>query len=106
MYIMLGTHPDVEFAVTKMAQQAGNPSQDHLNHALQFHPPPELLFLYGHLPSPNIGQYYAAGLGINISQLYYHAPPYPLPNQHGNRGYAPPGAFPDILVSCSAPVTS
>ena len=34
MYIMLGTHPDVAYAVTKMAQHAANPSQDHLNCAL------------------------------------------------------------------------
>ena len=34
MYIMLGTHPDVAYAVTKMAQHAANPSQDHLNRAL------------------------------------------------------------------------
>ena len=34
MYITLGTHPDIAFAVTKMAQHAANPSQDHLNCAL------------------------------------------------------------------------
>ena len=34
MYIMLGTRPDVAYAVTKMAQHAANPSQDHLNRAL------------------------------------------------------------------------
>ena len=31
MYIMLGTRPDVAYPVTKMAQRAANPSQDHLN---------------------------------------------------------------------------
>lgn len=34
MYIMLGTRPDIAFAVTKMAQHAANPTQDHLNRAL------------------------------------------------------------------------
>ena len=34
MYIMLRTHPDIAYAVTKMAQHAANPPQDHLNHAL------------------------------------------------------------------------
>ena len=34
MYIMLGTHPDIAYAVTKMAQHAANPSQDHLTRAL------------------------------------------------------------------------
>jgi transposase InsO family protein len=34
MYIMLGTRPDIAFAVTKMAQHAASPSQDHLNRAL------------------------------------------------------------------------
>ena len=34
LYIMLGTRPDIAFAVTKLAQYAANPSQDHLNKAL------------------------------------------------------------------------
>ena len=34
MYIMLGTRPDIAYAVTKMAQHAANPSEDHLNRAL------------------------------------------------------------------------
>ncbi|TFY50378.1 hypothetical protein EVJ58_g11073, partial [Rhodofomes roseus] len=34
LYIMLGTRPDICFAVTKLAQQAANPSQDHLDKAL------------------------------------------------------------------------
>jgi hypothetical protein len=34
MYIMLGTRPDVAYAVTKMAQHAANPSRDHLDCAL------------------------------------------------------------------------
>jgi hypothetical protein len=34
MYIMLGTRPDVAYAVTKMVQHAANPSQDHLDRAL------------------------------------------------------------------------
>ena len=34
MYIMLGTRPDIAYAVTKMAQHAANPSQEHLNRAL------------------------------------------------------------------------
>ena len=34
MYIMLGTCPDIAYAVTKMAQHAANPSQDHLTRAL------------------------------------------------------------------------
>lgn len=34
LYIMLGTRPDISFAVTKLAQYASNPSQDHLNKAL------------------------------------------------------------------------
>ena len=31
---MLGTHPDIAFAVTKLAQYASNPSEDHLSKAL------------------------------------------------------------------------
>ena len=34
LYIMLGTRPDIAFAVTKLSQYAANPSQDHLNRAL------------------------------------------------------------------------
>ena len=34
MYIMLGTHPDIAYTVTKMVQHAANPSEDHLNRAL------------------------------------------------------------------------
>ena len=31
---MLGTRPDIAFAVTKLAQYASNPSEDHLNKVL------------------------------------------------------------------------
>ena len=31
LYLMLGTRPDVTFAVTKMSQFASNPTQEHLN---------------------------------------------------------------------------
>jgi hypothetical protein len=34
LYIMLGTRPDIAYAVTKLAQFAANPSQEHLNRAL------------------------------------------------------------------------
>ena len=34
LYLMLGTRPDLAFAVTKLAQFASNPSDDHLNRAL------------------------------------------------------------------------
>ena len=34
LYLMLGTRPDIAFAVTKLAQYAANPSQDHLDKAL------------------------------------------------------------------------
>ncbi|KAJ3014460.1 hypothetical protein NUW54_g1301 [Trametes sanguinea] len=34
LYIMLGTQPDIAFAVTKLSQFAANPSQEHLNKAL------------------------------------------------------------------------
>ena len=34
LYLMLGTRPDIAFAVTKLAQHSANPSQDHLNKAL------------------------------------------------------------------------
>jgi len=34
LYIMLGTRPDIAFAVTKLSQFAANPSQDHLNKAM------------------------------------------------------------------------
>ena len=34
LYLMLGTRPDIAFAVTKLAQFAARPSQDHLNRAL------------------------------------------------------------------------
>src|SRR6201984_1837554 len=33
LYIMLGTHPDIAFAVTKLSQFAANPTEDHLNRA-------------------------------------------------------------------------
>src|SRR5258707_4523115 len=33
LYIMLGTHPDIAFAVTKLAQFAANPSKEHLDKA-------------------------------------------------------------------------
>jgi len=33
LYIMLGTCPDIAFAVTKLAQHAANPSQEHLDKA-------------------------------------------------------------------------
>jgi hypothetical protein len=34
LYIMLGTHPDIAFAMTKLSQHATNPSEDHLSRAL------------------------------------------------------------------------
>jgi hypothetical protein len=34
LYLMIGTHLDIAFAVTKLAQHAANPSQDHYNRAL------------------------------------------------------------------------
>jgi hypothetical protein len=34
LYLMLGTRPDIAFAVTKMAQFAANPSEEHLTKAL------------------------------------------------------------------------
>src|SRR6266404_6252899 len=34
LYIMLGTRPDIAYAVTKLAQFAANPSEEHLNRAL------------------------------------------------------------------------
>jgi hypothetical protein len=34
LYLMLGTRPDITFAVTKMAQFAANPSEEHLTKAL------------------------------------------------------------------------
>ena len=34
LYLMLGTHPDIAFAVTKLAQFAACPSEEHLNKAL------------------------------------------------------------------------
>src|ERR1700761_9330392 len=34
LYIMLGTRPDIAFAVTKLSQHAANPTEDHLNRAL------------------------------------------------------------------------
>jgi hypothetical protein len=34
LYIMLGTHPDIAFAVTKLSQHSANPSEDHLNRML------------------------------------------------------------------------
>ena len=34
LYLMLGTRPDITYAVTKMAQHAANPTQEHLKKAL------------------------------------------------------------------------
>lgn len=34
LYIMLGTRPDIAFAVVKLSQFAANPTEDHLNRAL------------------------------------------------------------------------
>jgi hypothetical protein len=34
LYLMLGTHPDISFAVTKMSQFASNPTEEHYNCAL------------------------------------------------------------------------
>lgn len=34
LYLMLGTRPDIAFAVTKLAQHSANPSEDHLEKAL------------------------------------------------------------------------
>ena len=34
LYIMLGTHPDIAFTVTKLSQHAANPSKEHLQKAL------------------------------------------------------------------------
>jgi len=33
LYLMLGTRPDITFAVIKMSQFSANPTEDHLNHA-------------------------------------------------------------------------
>lgn len=34
LYLMLGTRPDIAFAVTKLAQHSANPSEEHLDKAL------------------------------------------------------------------------
>ena len=34
LYIMIGTQPDIAYAMTKLSQFAVNPTQDHLNRAL------------------------------------------------------------------------
>lgn len=34
LYLMLGSRPDIAYAVTQMAKHAANPSQEHLNHAM------------------------------------------------------------------------
>src|SRR5260370_2687482 len=34
LYIMLGTHPDIAYAVVKLSQFAANPSEHHLNRVL------------------------------------------------------------------------
>ena len=34
LYIMLGTQPDIAYAVTKLSQFTANPSQEHLNKVL------------------------------------------------------------------------
>ena len=34
LYLMLGTRPDIAFAVTKLSQFAANPTEDHLNKAM------------------------------------------------------------------------
>ena len=34
IYLMIGTRPDIAFAVTALSKHAANPSQDHLNKAL------------------------------------------------------------------------
>ena len=34
LYIMLGTQPDIAFAVTKLSQHAANPTEEHLNKVL------------------------------------------------------------------------
>jgi len=34
LYLMLGMHPDITFAVIKMSQFSANPSQDHLKKAM------------------------------------------------------------------------
>ena len=34
LYIMLGTHPDIAFAMTKLLQHAANPSKEHLDRVL------------------------------------------------------------------------
>ena len=56
---MLGTRPDISFAVTKMAQFAANPTEDHLSHALYI-----CRYLVG---TPNYRLKYdgASGQGLN-----------------------------------------
>jgi len=56
---MLGTRPNISFAVTKMAQFAANPTEDHLKHALYI-----CRYLVG---TPNYRLTYngAAGQGLN-----------------------------------------
>src|ERR1700741_1368506 len=34
LYLMIGTRPDIAFAVTRLAQYAANPSKDHMDKAL------------------------------------------------------------------------
>jgi len=60
LYLMLGTRPDISFAVTKMAQFAANPTEDHLAHALYIS-----RYLVG---TPNYRLRYdgASGQGLNV----------------------------------------
>ena len=58
-HLMLGTRPDISFAVTKMAQFAANPTEDHLSHTL---------YIYHYLVgTPNYRLRYdgASGQGLN-----------------------------------------
>jgi len=59
LYLMLGTRPDISFAVTKMAQFAANPTEDHLKHALYI-----CRYLAG-TPKYRLTYNGAAGQGLN-----------------------------------------
>jgi hypothetical protein len=59
LYLMLGTRPDIAFAVTQLAQHAANPTEEHLNRAL---------YICRYLvATPNYRLTYNGGFGEGIS---------------------------------------
>ena len=77
LYLMLGTRPDIAFAVTHLSCHAVNPSQDHLN---------KVLYICRYLIGTSMySLIYNGGSGVRLSEGRGQNNQQPTPNDNNKR---------------------